>query len=573
MEVNIMPFDGIVTKAVVEELQNQLTTGRLNKIYQPSETELVFTIRSQRQNFSLLFSIHPNYARLHLTNQSFQNPDEPPMFCMLLRKHLQGATIKEIEQYDLERIIYIHFNARNEIGDAITKTLVVELMGKHSNILLLNENKEKIINCMKHVPPSQNRFRTLLPGADYKLPPSQNKLNLLELDEIDFIKKIDFNAGKIDRQIVNILTGVSPRLAKELVHRAHLGNEKVFQETFRSIQLEIKEQKYRPAIYENKREDFHVIDMTHMDNVKSSFTTVNELIDSFYADKADRDRVQQLARDLHRKVKNELEKNKRKLHIHQTTIEKSNRADHYQKLGELLTAHMHLVKKGDSSVKVIDYYDPDQKEITIKLKSDQTPSENAQHYFKRYRKLSTAKIKAEKEVIKTENDIRYLEQILQYIDQARTEDIEEIREELRNQGYIKRKTKNRRKKNIKPKPEQFISSDGTTIYVGRNNLQNEYVTHRIANKNDFWLHTLNIPGSHVIIKSNDPSEQTIHEAAQLAAYYSKARQSASVPVDYTEVKNVKKPSGAKPGFVTYDGQKTLYVTPDIKIIQQLSKMN
>src|SRR5690625_3782846 len=204
MEVNIMPFDGIVSKAVIEELQNQLTTGRLNKIYQLSETELVFTIRSQRQNFSLLFSIHPNYARLHLTNQSFQNPDEPPMFCMLLRKHLQGATIKEIEQYDLERIIYIHFNARNEIGDAITKTLVVELMGKHSNILLLNENKEKIINCMKHVPPSQNRFRTLLPGADYKLPPSQNKLNLLELDEIDFIKKFIFKVEKMDRKFVKI---------------------------------------------------------------------------------------------------------------------------------------------------------------------------------------------------------------------------------------------------------------------------------------------------------------------------------------------------------------------------------
>src|SRR5690625_3953263 len=315
MEVNIMPFDGIVTKAVVEELQNQLTTGRLNKIYQPSETELVFTIRSQRQNFSLLFSIHPNYARLHLTNQSFQNPDEPPMFCMLLRKHLQGATIKEIEQYDLERIIYIHFNARNEIGDSITKTLVVELMGKHSNILLLNENKEKIINCIKHVPPSQNRFRTLLPGATYKFPPSQNKYNLLGLDDIDFIKKIDFNAGKIDRQIVNMLTGVSPRLAKELVHRAHLGNEKVFQDTFRYIQHEIKERIYSPAIYENKREDFHVIDMTHLSDTKTSFLSANEVIDSFYADKAERDRVQQLARDLYRKVRNELEKNQRKMKI------------------------------------------------------------------------------------------------------------------------------------------------------------------------------------------------------------------------------------------------------------------
>lgn len=567
-----MPYDGIVTKAVIEELQDQLISGRVNKIYQPNQSELVFTIRSKRQNYSLLISIHPNYARLHLTKQTFQNPDEPPMFCMLLRKHLQGATINNIEQYDLERIIFIHFHARNEIGDAITKTLVIELMGKHSNILLLNETKEKIINCMKHVPPSQNRFRTLLPGADYKLPPSQNKCNLLELNEIDFIKKIDFNAGKIDRQIVNILTGVSPRLAKELVYRAHLGNENVFKETFHSVQLEIKEKKYEPAIYENTREDFHVIALTHLSHTKTStFSNVNKTIDTFYANKAERDRVKQLAKDLYRKIKNELEKNKRKLKIHQTTIEKSKKAEQYQKLGELLTAHMHLVKKGDASVTVIDYYSPNQIEITIKLKEDKSPSENAQHFFTKYRKLSTAKIKAEKEVAKTENDIRYLEQILQYLDDARPEDIEEIREELRSQGYIKRKTTNRRKKNLKPKPEKFISSDGTQIYVGRNNVQNEYVTHRIAHKNDIWLHTLNIPGSHVIIKSNDPSEQTILEAAQLAAFFSKARQSSSVPVDYTEVRNVKKPSGAKPGFVTYDGQKTLYVTPDEKIIEQLRK--
>src|SRR5690625_3297873 len=389
-----MPFDGIVTKAVVEELQAQLTSGRVNKIYQPTPTELIFTIRSQRQNVSLLFSVHPNYARLHLTKQTFQNPDEPPMFCMLLRKHLLGATIKEIEQYDLERIIFLHFNARNEIGDAITKTLVVELMGKHSNIVLLNENNEKIINCIKHVPPSQNRFRTLLPGATYKFPPSQNKYNLLELDDIDFIKKIDFNAGKIDRQIVNMLTGVSPRLAKELVHRAHLGNDNVFKETFHSIQSEIKEKIYEPTIYENTREDFHVIAMTHLSHTKTStFTNVNKTIDTFYANRAERDRVQQLAKDLYRKVNNELEKNKRKLNIHPSTIRKSQKAEHYQKLGELLTAHMHLMKKGDAAVTVVDYYSPNQIEITIKLKEDKSPSENAQHFFTKYRKMSTAKIK------------------------------------------------------------------------------------------------------------------------------------------------------------------------------------
>ena len=564
----MMPFDGIVTKAITIELRKQLLGGRVSKIYQPTDTELIFTIRNKRRNFTLLLSIHPSYSRLHLTEASFQNPEEPPMFCMHLRKHLQGAILANIEQLDLERIVTFRFRALNEIGDAVSKTLIFEIMGRHSNIILLQEEEEKIVNCMKHVPPSQNRYRTLLPGATYKFPPSQGKLNLLKIDEDGFLKRLDFNAGKMDRQIVNVLTGISPLVAKEFVHRTHLGNQSIFKQAFLRLQTIVKNEQFEPSIYvRNDREDFHVLPISFMEK-KAKFQSANEMVDFFYANKAERDLVKQQTNDLVRIVKNELEKNRKKLKIHRDTLKKAEDAQRYQKFGELLTANMHLVKKGDASITVVDYYDPEQNELTIRLQSDKTPSENAQHYFKKYRKLLAANERAQLEIEKAESEIAYLASILQQLENARIEDIEEIREELREEGYIKKQVVRKRKKK-KPQPEKYIATDGTIIYVGRNNKQNEYVTQKLANKNDIWLHTLNIPGSHVIIKSAEPSEQTLLEAAHLAAYYSKARDSQSVPVDYTAVKNVKKPSGKKPGFVTYSEQKTIYVTPDEKMIEKL----
>src|SRR5690625_1867108 len=242
-----MPFDGIVTRAITEELRAKLIGGRINKIYQPTNTELILTIRNQRQNHSLLLSIHPSYARIHLTKDIYRNPSEPPTFCMVLRKHISGAMIENIEQYDLERIVAIEVKGFNEIGDVVTKTLMIEIMGRHSNVLLLNDDKSKIINCLKHVPPFQNRFRTLLPGAPYKFPPSQNKLNILDTDEENFIRKLDFNAGKFDTQIVQTLTGVSPMAAKEIVHRANLGAEETYKAEFLQFQNEVKNCKFSPA--------------------------------------------------------------------------------------------------------------------------------------------------------------------------------------------------------------------------------------------------------------------------------------------------------------------------------------
>lgn len=555
-----MPFDGIVTRAVTNELQQALIGGRIDKIYEPTDSELVLTIRNNRQNHTLLISIHPSYARIHITEEEFMNPAEPPMFCMTLRKHLIGARIERIEQLELERIITIEARGRDEIGDDSFHQLMIEIMGRHSNVILIEKDTERIVQAMKNVPPSVNRYRTILPGADYILPPSQNKLNPLEASADTVVKKLDFNAGKIDRQIVGHVVGFSPFIAKELVERTKLGSQADYKKQFSEMQQEIIENKYVPAIYENRREDFHVLAINYLP-VKEEFSTVSELLDSFFANKAERDRIVQRVRDLTRLVTNELNKNKRKLKIHADTLKSAKRAERYQKYGELLTANMHLVERGMDAITVIDYYDEDGAEITIPLQEDLTPSENAQRLFNRYRKLLTAKKRALYENRKTKAEIAYLESILQQLEQAREEDVEEIRTELQEEGYQRQRNTRRRRKKAKPQPEQFTASDGTTIYVGRNNNQNEYVTHRLAHREDIWLHTLDIPGSHVVIKASDPSEQTLLEAAQLAAYYSQARQSESVPVDYTKVKHVRKPRGGKPGFVTYTDQKTLFITP------------
>lgn len=557
-----MPFDGIVTKAVTEELQQTIFPGKITRIYQPTDTELIFTIRSKGKNHTLLLSIHPTYARIHLTADRFQNPQEPPMFCMLLRKYLSGAIIKSIEQYGLERIVFFDMEAKNEIGDVTRQRLIIELMGKHSNLMLIDKDKGHILDSMKHIGMHKNRYRTILPGAEYRFPPMQDKLNPLETTGDTFIQRLDFNAGKMEQQIVNNFTGLSPFIAKEIVRRANLGSQDAYKKAFEALQAKIAARDYKPAIYQHQKEAFHVLEITVSDGEVQVFDSPSEMLDAFYSGKAQRDRVKQQAKDLYRLIQNELHKNQRKLKKHYQTIEDAQDAVKYQRLGELLTANMHLVKKGDASVTVTDYYDPEQKEMDIPLNPHKTPSENAQHYFKRYQKLKNSKIMIEKEIEKTRAEIAYFDQLLQQIDVAGDDDIEEIREELREEGFL-RKQSHRKKKNKPAKPvlDRYQASDGTTILAGKNNKQNEYLTMKVAHRDEIWLHTKDIPGSHVVIRSKEPSEETLLEAANIAAYYSKSKDSASVPVDYTRIRHVKKPNGAKPGFVTYTDQKTIYVTP------------
>ncbi|MGP4059756.1 Rqc2 family fibronectin-binding protein [Halobacillus sp. H74] len=567
-----MSFDGIVTRAITHELNETIQSGRIMKIYQPTETELVFTVRSQRKNHTLLLSAHPSYARFHLTEDQYNNPKEPPMLCMLLRKHLIGGFIESIEQVSMERIVKFQVRTRNEVGDETLKTLVIEVMGKHSNLLLIDEEEGHMLDSIKHLPPSQNRHRTIMPGQPYKLPPEQGKINPVELEPETFIKKLDFNSGKMDKQILNIVMGFSPMMTKEIVHQAGLGGANAYMEAYRNIRNRILEHDYEPQVHLADREQFYVVPLQAFTEEVENYATVSQMLDDYYSGKAERDRVKQQAGDLHRFLKNERDKNLRKIKKHQGTLKKSESAAEYQRLGELLTAHMHLVKTGDSEVTVIDYYDPDQSEMTIELNPNKSPSDNAQNYFQTYQKMKKSKEVVQKEITKAEDEILYFERLLQQVESAREEDIEEIREELREQGYLKRKPAskgNKKNKPSKPSPESFESSDGTLIYVGRNNKQNEYLTNRLANKTDIWLHAKDIPGSHVVIRDEDPSEDTLFEAAQLAANFSKSSRSSTVPVDYTKIRHVKKPSGAKPGYVTYDHQQTLFVTPDASFVKKL----
>lgn len=567
---DFMPFDGVVTHATVNELIPLATGGRINKIYQPTDNELIITFRNKRKNHDLLLSIHPMYARFHITNEKFTNPKEPPMFCMVLRKHLIGGFIEDIEQVSFERIVKVKLNCRDEIGDMTKRTLLIEIMGRHSNIILINNENEQIIDAIKHISPFQNRHRAILPGQKYIMPPKQDKINPLDLDKDNFSNRINFNQGKIDRQIVQQLMGFSPFLAKEITHQAHLGSDDDYNKAFNSIKLNIKQNYWRPTIYTNEREDFHVVPISYLKGDVTTFPTISAMLDEYFTGKAERDRTRQQAKDLTRFIRNELDKNKRKTKRHRAALKKAERADDFQKHGELLTAHMHEVKQGDSEVTVIDYYDPEQKELTIKLDRQKSPSQNAQQFFKTYQKLKNSKQFVKQQMQETEQENQYFEQLLQQIELAREEDIEEIREELIEGKYLRRRQKKQINRNkYIPKPEKFTSSNGVAIYVGRNNKQNDYLTTRLAHRNDVWLHTKDIPGSHVVIRDKNPSDTTILEAAQLAVLFSKASNSSNVPVDYTHVRHVSKPSGSKPGFVTYDNHQTVFVTPEQKFLNKL----
>lgn len=563
-----MAFDGIVTRAITNELAEKLENGRITKIYQPTEHDLVINVRNKGKNENLLISIHPNYARVHFTDEKLLNPKEPPMFCMVLRKHLTSGIIEKVEQINLERIIHISIKSHDEIGDVKFKKLIIEIMGRHSHLILVDEERNMIIDSMKHISYAMNRHRAILPGQEYVAPPSQNKLNPLHIDADTFIKKIDFNSGKIDRQILNILMGISPIVSETIANQAYLGDLEKYKEVYTNFQNQIVQNHFKPFIIIGPKEDFHVLEDIEPSLEKHYFNTVSEMLDTFYRGKAERDRVKGLSGDLLRFLKNERDKNIRKLKKHEQTLKKASKKDEYQKKGELLTAHLHLVSPGDASVEVIDYYDPDQNTMTIELDPQKSPSQNAQFYYKQYQKLKKSEEIVQIEIEKTKSEIEYFDQLITQLELAREQDVEEIREELIEQGYLKQR-KREKKKTKEIQLDYYKATDGTEIIVGRNNKQNEYLTNRLANRNDVWLHTKDIPGSHVIIRSQSPSEETIIEAATIAAFYSKAKQSSTVPVDYTFVKHVRKPKGAKPGYVIYDNQKTVYVTPEANLVEKL----
>ncbi|WKA57412.1 NFACT RNA binding domain-containing protein [Planococcus shenhongbingii] len=552
-----MAFDGLFTKAMTRELQ-QLVSGRISKVHQPNQLELLLHIRAQGKNHKLLISIHPSYSRIHLTAAANINPSEPPMFCMLLRKHIEGGVITEVIQHEMDRLVILKIKSKNEIGDDIERELHIEIMGRHSNIILVDSERMMILDSLKHLPPSVNSFRTILPGQPYVFPPSQEKQNPFEASN----GLAEFE----EKEIVSTFAGFSPLNARELYFRMEQAdNKKEIADHF--LQDFLKEQPTGYYIELEGKSFFSATQLTHINGTEMVFPTLGELLDRMYYAKAERDRVKQQAGDLERWLQNEIAKLKLKLKKLKKEQDQAEKRDQLQLNGELIMANLHRITKGTKEIEVDNYYNDEK--VTITLDPRKTPIENSQKYYSRYQKAKTALIKTQEQIEKTIEDIYYFETLMQQVQQAGISDIEEIREELAEQGFMKAQKSKKKKKPTKPSVESYVSSTGVPISVGKNNKQNDYVTFKVAAKSDTWLHTKDIPGSHVIIHSHEPDETTITEAATIAAYFSKARESSSVPVDYTEVRQVKKPNGSKPGFVIYFEQKTVFVTPDEDLIIKL----
>lgn len=561
-----MAYDGLFTIAMTKELQ-QLVTGRIAKVHQPNAQEVIFTIRANGANKKLLFSIHPTYARVHMTEQTIENPPEPPMFCSLLRKHVEGGFIETIEQLDADRILKLTISSKNEIGDPITRYIYAEIMGRHSNLIMVDAETEKIVDSLKHLPPAMNSYRTVLPGSIYIAPPKQDKWNPVTVTD-DQLAEF-FTEIRDAKEIMQQFVGFSPLHANELLFRAQEQQVPTVS-IFRDFVNEFVVGGIKPTYLEQGRKViFSPIDLHSFEEPKTYYNTLSELLDRVFFARAERDRVKQQAGDLENWLQAEINKLKLKLKKLDQDLKRAQNLDQYQLFGELLMANLYQFEKGAKSVTVENYYSETGDKITIPLSERKTPIENAQSYYAKYNKFKHALVKVEEQIQIATADIEYFELLAQQVQQASPADIEEIREELAEQGYMRLKKSKRRKKPVKPTPEKYVSSTGVPISIGKNNKQNDYLTFKIARKWETWLHTKDIPGSHVVIHSDDPDEQTILEAATLAAYFSKARESSSVPVDYTEVKQVKKPSGAKPGFVIYFEQKTVFVTPDEALVMQL----
>jgi len=573
-DVLLMSFDGLFTRAITNELSSLLKGGRINKIHQPYKNEIILAVRANGVNHKLLLSAHPSYARVQITNEQYDNPNEPPMFCMLLRKHLEGSIIEEIKQVGLDRMIIFEVKGRNELGDISYKQLIVEIMGRHSNIIIVDKNRNVILDSIKHISFAVNTHRAIMPGQEYIMPPKQEKLDPLESDTDDVLRSIDFNSGNLDKQLVASFAGISPILAREIVFKAGLANRMTLPQSFIAAMNQIKEHSYNPSItYGSTKEAFYLIPLEHMKGEAKSYESLSSLLDRFYFGKAERDRVKQQGNDLERLIINEKEKNEKKIKKLESTLEDAKKAEQFQLYGELLTANIFLAQRGMKEITVVNYYDEDGATITIPMDPRKTPSENAQKYFTKYQKAKNSVNIVLEQIELAKAEAAYFDALLQQVEAASPKDIEEIREELVEGGYIRARQKksNKNKQNQKPVLEKYQASDGTEIIVGKNNKQNDYLTNKAAARDDIWLHTKDIPGSHVVIRSKEPAEETILEAAQIAAYFSKARNSSSVPVDFTKVRHVKKPAGAKPGFVIYDQQQTVYVTPDEDTILKLKQ--
>ena len=576
-----MALDGAVISALCSELSEKLVGGRIDKIHQPERDELLISVRGYGAAYKLLICANPSFPRLHLSNIQKENPQTPPMFCMLLRKHISGGKILSVSQEGFERIITIAIESYDEMGYLSKKKLIVEIMGKHSNIILTDSNG-KILDSIIHVDISVSSVRQVLPGLMYELPPAQDKKNPLDETSDDVAFTLSHEESEIWKQLLENYTGISPLVAREAVYRALgrcdiAGIEASRDEleraalNFYAIIDDIKHKNFNPCIVTEKSTkkplDFCSVDISQYGGgaITEHFATMNEAVESFYMKKASSESIRQRSGDLLKFLQTSLDRCYKKLQIQDQTLKKAAKRDKYKMYGDLITANIYRIEQGMENVTLENFYSENMEEVTIPLKNDLSPSQNAQRYYTKYNKEKTAEAETLKQKKLNEEEIDYLESVQEAVQRCETNsEITKIRDELIEEGYLKNKGRLLKKKKENITPMHFVSDDGYDIYVGKNNKQNDYVTLKLSRSTDIWFHTKGIHGSHAIVKTSDAMEvpdETYMQAARLAAYYSKGRGSENVPVDYTEVKNVKKPSGAKPGMVIYVNYNTLYVNP------------
>ncbi len=547
-----MAYDGIMMKAVLKQLHQQLYQGRINKIYQISNYELLFNVRANQTNVKLLISCHPSYARVNLTNENYTMPEVAPQLVMLLRKHLEGSHIQSIEQIGLDRIFKFTFLSRNELGDLVELYAYIEIMGKHSNFILCDQN-HRIIDCLKRISPSLNTVRFLQPGATYELPPMQtNKLNL-------------FEDGLIQTDNLNkTYQGVSPILSRELLYRLEQG------EKFEDLLDLLTNSTTLYLSQVGNKEYFHILPLTHL-QVEPTAYPLFEGLEKHFKDMDVKERIKQQTSDLEHYLQQELNKNKTKLNKLEQTLYDSKNSDEYRIKGDLLFASLHLIQKGMKMVVVDNYYDDTK--MTIELDERLDGKENAKRYYNRYQKAKNSIQYLNEQIELTKNEIDYFDTLITQLENANFLDALEIREELENLGYLKKHKKKGKQKAKKPHFETYITKDNIKVYIGKNNLQNDYLTFHFASKNYLWFHAKDMPGSHIVVNQETLDEYTLRLVANLASYYSKGKNSSSVPVNYALIKTLKKPNKGKPGQVILSHYKTIYIDPDASCLDEITKID
>lgn len=581
-----MALDGAFLYAVKSETEF-LKGSRVEKVYQPSRDEIIIGLRTRQGAYRLLISANANNSRVHITKISVDNPKTPPMFCMLLRKHIGGGKLIDIRQDGLERILYLDFECVNELGDVVTITLACEIMGRCSNLVVINQ-EGRIIDSIKRVDPEMSRERIILPNTCYQLPPREERLNFLEADKITIANRIkSTEPAELSKALIKVFEGISPILAREWAYYTskgeYLKSSDITPEHINRLMLKIE--KCRDMLLNGKccftvvkdndgiLKDFSFINIQQYGNLMQTceYNSASELLDAFYAQRDLAVRMKQRANDLFKLLINLNERISRRIAVQSEELEQCGNRDIYKLYGDLLSAEIYKIHKGDTVLVTNNFYDENYPEIEIKLDAMKTPSQNIQHYYNEYKKSATAEKKLAEQIEKGKEELQYIDSVFDALTRATTEnEITQLRLELSEQGYIKSSFRKGKPEKSLP-PVEYKSSDGFTILVGRNNIQNDKLSLKLAEKSDIWLHTQLITGSHVLILTDGetPPDKTVEEACIIASVNSRGKDSNLVPVDYCLAKYVKKPSGAKPGKVIFTNYKTAFVKPDSELAERL----